>query len=90
MTATLKVADVSSYVHLALNPLPGRIVTLQRRDRGTLPWTTVGTMSAGATAGTYARSVVVNGSTNFRAVFDTPTDEGLRGVISRIVTIVVD
>ena len=89
-TATLKVADVASYVRLALNPLPGRTVVLQRRPRGTVTWTTVGTMFAGATAGTYTRSIVVSGTTNYRAVFTTPTDEGLRGATSRIVSIVLD
>jgi hypothetical protein len=87
LTATLKVANTSSYAQLALNPLAARVVTLQRRPRGTSAWSTVGTMSAGSAAGTYTRAVQINAATDFRAVFAAPADEGLRASTSAIVTV---
>jgi hypothetical protein len=89
LTATLKVANVSSYVRLALNPLSARIVTLQRSPRGTNSWTTVGAMTAGTAAGTYTRAVLLSAATDFRAVFSHPTDEGLRAATSPTVTVAV-
>jgi hypothetical protein len=89
VTATLKVANVATYVRLALNPLPARVVTLQRRPRGTTSWTTVGTMSAGAAAGTYTRAAQLTAATDFRAVFSAPTAEGLRAATSPTVTVAV-
>jgi hypothetical protein len=89
LTATLKVADASSYVRLALNPVALRTVTLQRRPVGTAAWTSAGTMATGTTSGTYTRSVSLTGSTEFRAVFAKPADEGLRSATSPIVTVSV-
>ena len=89
LTATLKVADIASYVRLAINPLASRIVTLQRRPRGTTSWTTVGTMAAGTTSGTYARAVQISTATDLRAVFSAPTDEGLRAATSPTVGVAV-
>ena len=82
LTATLNVADVSSYVRLAKNPLTSRTATLQRRPHGTTAWTTVGQMTAGSASGTYVRTVSLTAATDFRAVFTAPTDEGLRGATS--------
>ncbi len=89
ITATLKVADVSSYARLALNPIASRVVTLQRRPSGTTSWTTVGTMASGPTSGTYTYSVSLTARTDFRAVFTTPGDEGLIGSTSPTVTVSV-
>ncbi len=89
LTATLKVADISSYVRLALNPLSARVVTLQRRPRGTTSWATVGTMTAGAASGTYTRAVQLTAATDFRALFAAPTNEGLRAATSPTVTVAV-
>jgi hypothetical protein len=86
LTGTLKVADVASYSRLALNPIALRTVTLQRRPPGG-SWVTVGTMSPGATSGTYTRSVQLFANTEFRALFAKPYDEGLRGVTSSTVTV---
>jgi hypothetical protein len=88
LTATLKVADNSAYVRLALNPVALRTVTLQRRPPGG-SWTTVGTMSPGSTSGTYTRSVQLVAHTEFRAVFAKPSDEGLRAATSGTVTVIV-
>lgn len=89
LTATLKVADIASYVRLALNPVALRTVTLQRRPAGTTTWTTVGTMANGSTSGTYKLSVSLQSRTEFRALFAKPPSEGLRAVTSPTVTVAV-
>jgi hypothetical protein len=89
LTATLKVADVSSYVRLALNPIALRSVVLQRRNVGATTWTTVGTMAYGPTSGTYRTSISLQSRTEFRAVFSKPPDEGLRSATSPIVVVAV-
>ncbi len=89
LTASLKVADLSSYVRLALNPVALRSVTLQRRPAGTTTWTPVGTMANGATSGTYTMSLSLQSRTEFRAVFAKPATEGLRAATSSTVTIAV-
>jgi hypothetical protein len=76
LTATLKVASVTSYDRLKGNPLTGRIVTLQRRPAGTTTWTAAGTMTAGS-SGSYRMTVTLRTATEFRAVFKAPSDEGL-------------
>ncbi len=53
LTATLRVVDDDAYLRLGNNPVSGRSVTLQRRPPGATTWTTVGTMAAGPSAGTY-------------------------------------
>ena len=89
LTATLKVADNSAYVRLALNPIALRTVTLQRRPAGTTTWTTVGRMANGSTSGTYTTSLSLTARTEFRALFAKPTDEGLLASTSPIVTVAV-
>lgn len=89
LTGTLKVADNAAYSRLALNPVALRTVTLQRRPSGG-SWTTVGTMSPGATSGTYTRSVQLTARTEFRALFAKPSDEGLRAATSSTVTVIVN
>jgi hypothetical protein len=88
-SAVLKVADVSTYVRLALNPLPSRVVTLQRRKPGTTWWATVGTMFNGSPSGTYSLSFQIAAGTEFRAVFSAPTDEGLRASTSTTLSVYV-
>jgi hypothetical protein len=88
LTATLKVADNPAHSRLALNPVALRVVTLQSRAPGG-SWTTVGAMPYGSPSGTYTRAVRLTSRTEFRAVFATPTDEGLRGTTSPIVTVAV-
>jgi hypothetical protein len=89
LTAALKVADVATYSRLALNPVALRTVVLQRRPSGTTTWTTVGTMSIGPTSGTYTQTLSLTARTDFRAVFTTPSSEGLLGSTSPIVTVSV-
>jgi hypothetical protein len=89
LTSTLKVADNSAYVRLALNPVALRTVTLQRRPPGGT-WTTVGTMTPGPTSGSYTRAVQITAHTEFRALFAKPSDEGLRAATSQTVTVFVN
>jgi hypothetical protein len=89
LTATLKVADNSTYVRLGLNPISSRAVTLQRRPAGTTSWTTVGTMASGPTSGTYTTSLSLQARTEFRALFAKPADEGLLAATSPTVAVAV-
>lgn len=88
LTATLKVASVSGYDRLKGNALSSRLVTLQRRPAGTSTWLTVGTMAA-SSSGTYRTTITLRSSTEFRAVFKSPADEGLTGDTSSTVTVKV-
>ena len=88
LTATLKVASVSVYDRLKGNLLSSRIVTLQRRPSGTATWATVGTMSAGS-SGTYRTTLTLRTATEFRAVFHTPSDEGINADTSPTVSVKV-
>ena len=89
LTATLKVADLAGYVRLGGNPVTGRKVSLQRRPAGGTTWSTVVTMPTGSTSGTYVSSQKLQASAEFRAVFTTPSDEGLNGDTSGTVSVSV-
>jgi len=87
LTATLKVVDADSYARLGGNGVSGRTVTLQRRAAGTTTWVTVGSMPAGAAAGSYVLAQRPAADTDYRAVFKTPTDEGINGDTSPTVRV---
>ncbi len=90
LTATLKVVDYDAYVRLGGNPISGRVVTLQRHVPGATTWTTVGTMPGGSAAGTYVLVQTPQaGGMEYRAVFKTPTDEGINGDTSPTVHVYV-
>lgn len=89
LTAMLKVASNDAYERLRGNPVSRRTVRLQRRPRGTTAWTTVGTMSVGSSPGTYVLSQSLTAATEFRAVFPTPSDEGLDGDTSPTLLVTV-
>jgi hypothetical protein len=86
-TATLKVASDGAYDRLSGNALSGRTVKLQRRTPGTTTWTTVATMSAGTSAGSYSASAVLTATTEYRSLFSAPTNEGLAADGSPVVTV---
>ena len=88
LSATLKVAAVDAYDRLKGNNLSGRTVKLQRRPPGATTWTTIATMTVGPT-GTYATTISLRSTTEFRAVFTTPADEGLNGDTSPTVRVTV-
>ena len=89
LTATLKVGGNSTYRQLVGNPVSGRVVTLQRRTVGTTSWTTVGSMGSGPSAGTYVAGQSLSVAMEYRAVFSTPSGEGLVGSTSAIVRVVI-
>ena len=89
-TAKLKIADDSIYPTLASDPLAGRSVVLQRRAAGTTGWTTVADMAdVTDTAGRYVKSLSLTATYEWRAMFASPTDEGLDGSSSSVVQVTV-
>lgn len=89
LTATLRITTSSSYRRLSGNALSSRTVRLQRRPVGGSTWTTIATMSPGASSGTYATSLTMQVSAEFRAVFPSPSTEGLTGDTSGTVRVTV-
>ena len=87
ITATLKVGSSSDYDQLVGNPVSGRTVTLQRRAVGTTTWTSAGTMAAGPSAGTYVMNQAPTADTEYRAVFSTPSGDGLVGSTSSTIRV---
>jgi hypothetical protein len=89
LTARLTVVDLAAYGRLGGNPVAGRTVTLQSRKVGVTAWTTVATMPAGATSGTYVLAQRPGSDTDYRAVFATPSSEGINGDTSPSVRVYV-
>jgi hypothetical protein len=79
LVATLKIVDLDAYGRIGGNAVSGRTVTLQRRAVGTTTWISVGTMPSGSSVGTYVLAQWPGGSTEYRAVFSTPSNEGING-----------
>ena len=77
-TAFLKVVTDTDYGRLSGNPVSQRTVRLQRRAPGTTTWANAATMSPTSPTGSYVVSLRLTSSGEFRAVFTTPTNEGLR------------
>ena len=89
-TASLKVAAVDAYERLKGNALSGRTVRLQRRPPGSTTWTTIATMTAGSTAGTYTASTTITADAEFRALFSATSSEGLNSDGSPTVTVTLE
>ncbi|MFP5343644.1 MAG: hypothetical protein ACLGIJ_12120 [Candidatus Limnocylindria bacterium] len=87
MTATLTIVDRAAYDRLGGNLLSRRVVRLQRRLAGSTTWTTIATMTPASSAGTYATSTAITTTADYRAVFSTPSGEGLRGDTSATVRV---
>ena len=87
VTATLKVTDLAAYERVGGNPVSGRVVTLQTRAPGSTTWLSAGTLATGPTSGTYTKTLTLTADIQVRAVFKTPTDEGLTGDTSSTLTI---
>jgi hypothetical protein len=89
-TATLRTSSGSANRALAGDPVSGRAIVLQKRASSSAPWVTVGTMApASATDGTYTAWVGASLTYEWRAAFAQPTDEGLLGSSSGVVTVTV-
>jgi hypothetical protein len=89
LTAVLRIATDTDYGELSNNPVSKRVVRLQRRPPGGSAWTTVGAMTASTPTGSYVLSVSLQSPAEFRAVYSTPTTEGLRGDTSPTVKVTV-
>src|SRR6188472_1974362 len=78
LTATLKVVDADAYGRIGGNAVSGRTVTLQRRAVGTTTWISVGAMPFGSVTGTYVLAQSQGGATEYRAVFSSASNEGIK------------
>jgi hypothetical protein len=78
-TATLRTATDPAYVRLSANYLSRRVVRLQRRPSGSTVWSTLATMTSTTPTGSYKVSIGLHTTADYRAVFSTPSNEGLRG-----------
>jgi hypothetical protein len=74
-TATLRTSSTASGA-LANDPVSARSVVLQRRVVGATAWTTMGTMSAGTTEGTYVYSISPTATYEWRAYFTPVAADG--------------
>ena len=87
--AGLRVVTDADYGRLSANPVSQRTVRLQRRPVGGGSWSNVATMSPTSPTGSYVVALRLFGSAEFRAIFSTPSSEGLRGDASPVVTVTV-
>jgi hypothetical protein len=87
LTAVLRVAVDAQYDDLSGNLVSGRTVTLQRRVAGTSSWTAIGSIPPGTASGTYVTTQTPTAAMEYRAVFATPSVEGLGGTTSSIVRV---
>jgi hypothetical protein len=78
-TSTLRTITSTAYGRLSTQWLAKRTVRLQQRPAGATTWSTIATMTSGSPTGTYTASVALHTTADYRAVFSTPTTEGLRG-----------
>jgi hypothetical protein len=88
-SATLRIATDAAYGRLSANALSKRTVRLQRRPLSSTTWSTIATMNAASPTGTYALSLTLFATADYRAVFSTPTSEGLRGDTTATIRVTV-
>ena len=90
LTARLRIDDDPTVTfRLRGNDLDGRTVVLQRRPPGGT-WTDAQVLSATGTPGTYAVTLRLRSTTEFRAVFRKPSDEPLLATTSGTVRVTVN
>jgi hypothetical protein len=87
--SVLRVVTASDYGRLSGNAMSDRTVRLQRRAIGASTWSTFATLAAGTGSGAYAATLRLYASADFRAVFSTPTNEGVRGDTSPTIRVTV-
>jgi hypothetical protein len=83
LTATLKTATSTGYGKLSAQTLAGRRVKLQKRSSSTASWTYVADMVVSDNVYKYD---VQSTTSQWRAVFSTPDDEGVNGSSSAAIT----
>jgi hypothetical protein len=88
-SSILKAATSTSYGRLSANPVGGRTIRLQRKAIGASAWTNVTTLTSVSPTGTYIGTVWMYQTADYRTVFSTPTNEGLRGDTSPTVRVTV-
>jgi hypothetical protein len=88
-TSTLRTATNTAYGRLSAQWLARRTVRLQQRPSGGTTWSTLATMTSTSPTGTYTASIALHVPADYRAVFSTPTTEGLRADTSPTVWILV-
>lgn len=88
-SSALKVATDGDYLRLSGNAVSARTVRLQRRSLGSTTWATFATLVSGSPTGTYRVTLRLYGTADYRAVFSTPSSEGLRGDTSPTVRVTV-
>jgi hypothetical protein len=86
-TATLKTASNSGYLALSNDYIAGRTVVLQGRVPGSTSWISLGSMTP--SGNTYVTTAYLTLTYEWRAVFSTPTTEGISGSASSAVTVKV-
>jgi hypothetical protein len=82
LTARLAVAGDVIWPNLANEPVSSRAVIIQRRAPGGTSWSDVGSMGFLDDNGRYAKTLNVTDTYDYRAVFATPSNEGLNGATS--------
>ena len=87
LTSTLKIIDRDAYGRLGGNWLSQRTVRLQRRTAGSTTWSSLATMTPTGSAGTYAATTTISTTFEYRAVYSTPSAEGLNGDTSPTVKV---
>jgi hypothetical protein len=88
-SSILKVATDTSYGRLSANPVGGRTIRLQRRAIGSSTWANVLTLTSGSPTGTYVGTLWMYQTADYRTLFSTPSNEGLRGDTSPTVRVIV-
>ncbi len=88
-TSILKVATDTDYGRLSANPIGARTIRLQRRAVGSSTWANLTTLAGTSPTGTYTSTLRLFGTADFRAVFSTPSNEGVRGDTSPTVRVTV-
>jgi hypothetical protein len=88
-TSILKVATDTDHGRLSANPIGARTIRLQRRAIGSSTWTNLTTLGGTSPTGTYASTLRLYGTADFRTVFATPSNEGVRGDTSPTVRVTV-
>ena len=82
ITGTLRIASASAARELSGDPLSARVVTLQKRALGATSWSSIGSLTANATAGSYGVTITVNQTADYRLQYDSSSTEGLQNSTS--------
>ena len=88
-SATVRVAPASAAGALSGGWISGRTVILERRFQGASTWTTVAALAPQGAEGSYAASLAITGTYEWRARFPAPSGEGLLGSTSGVALITV-